>query len=57
MVELRVSKLFKLKDWLTVEDAARHLSGVFSEPVSEADILRLALDRRLTLSVNFVNGA
>ena len=50
-----MSKLFQLKNWLTIEDAARHLSGVFSEPVSEADVLRLALDRHLTLSVNLVN--
>ena len=47
----------KLKEWLTVEEAARHLSAIASEPVSEADILRLALDGHLTLSVRFVNHA
>ena len=52
-----MSKLFKLKGWLTVPDAARHLSIAFSEEVSEADVLRLALDGRLRLSVNFVNDA
>lgn len=52
-----MSKLFNLKEWLTVPDAARHLSIVFGEEVTEADVLRLALDRRLRLSVNFVNGA
>jgi len=51
-----VSKLFKLKEWLTVPDAAKHLSIAFGEDVSEADVLRLALDKRLKLSVNFVNG-
>jgi len=51
------SKLFKLKEWLTVPDAARHLSIIFGEEVSEADLLRLALDGHLKLSVYFVNHA
>lgn len=50
-----MGKLFNLKEWLTVADAARHLSIVFGEDVTEADVLRLALDGHLTLSVNFVN--
>ncbi len=50
-----MKKLLNLKHWLTVPDAARHLSMFFGEDVSEADILRLALDGHLTLSVNFVN--
>lgn len=50
-----MSKLFKLKEWLTVPDAAKHLSGVLSEEITEADVLRLALDGHLKLSVNFVN--
>ena len=49
------SKLFKLREWLTVSEAARHLSIMFGEEVNEADILRLALDGHLKLSVNFVN--
>jgi hypothetical protein len=52
-----VSKLFKLKKWLTVSEAARHLSIVFGEKVAKADVLRLALDGHLKLSVNFVNHA
>lgn len=48
-------KLFNLKEWLTLEDAAKHLSTLFDEDVTVADVLRLALDRRLTLSVWFVN--
>jgi hypothetical protein len=50
-----MSKLFKLKNWLTIDEAAKHLSGDFTELVTEADVLRLALDGRLKLSVNFVN--
>lgn len=50
-------KLFNLKKWLTVTDAARRLSIAFSEEVTEADVLRLALDGHLRLSVHFVNHA
>jgi hypothetical protein len=52
-----MSKLLKLREWLTLEHAARHLSGVCGEPVSEADVLRLGLDGYLKLSVHFVNHA
>ena len=48
-------KLLRLREWLTVLEAARHLSTLFEEPVGEPDVLRLALDGHLTLSVNFVN--
>ena len=50
-----MSKLFKLKNWLNIAEMARHLSSVFTEQVSEADVLRLALDGRLKLSVHLVN--
>lgn len=53
----QASKLFNLKEWLSLDDAARHLSIVFGEEVTRTDVLRLALDKRLTLSVNFVNHA
>ena len=52
-----MGKLFNLKTWLTVADAAQHLSIVFGEEVTEADVLRLALDGQLKLSVDFVNHA
>lgn len=52
-----MKKLFTLKKWLTLQEAARHLAIVFGEDVCEADVLRLALDGHLTLSVNFVNHA
>lgn len=46
-----MNKLFRLKKWLTVADAARHLTIVFGEDVTEADVLRLALDEKLRLSI------
>ncbi len=52
-----VSWLFKLKKWLTLEDAAQHLSIILGEDVSESDVLHLALGGRLKLSVRFVNHA
>ena len=52
-----MGKLFSLKEWLTVLETARHLSIAFGEEVTEADVLRLCLDGRLQLSVNFVNHA
>lgn len=51
------SKLFNLKEWLTIPETAKHLSIIFGEEVNEADVLRLGLDRHLKLSVNFVNHA
>ena len=50
-------KLFNLKKWLTIEESAKYLSIMFDEDVSEADVLRLGLDKHLKLSVNFVNYA
>jgi hypothetical protein len=52
-----MSKLLKLKQWLTLPDAARHLSIMFGEEVSEADVLQLGIDGHLRLSVNLVNHA
>lgn len=51
-----MGKIFNLKEWLTVADAARHLSIVFGEEISEADVFQLGLDGHLRLSVYFVNG-
>ncbi len=47
--------MFKFKKWLPVPDASRHLSIMFGEEISKADVLRFALDGHLKLSVNFVN--
>jgi hypothetical protein len=52
-----MSKLLKLKEWLTLIDAARHLSIILGEEVSQSDVLRLGLDGHLELSVNLVNHA
>jgi hypothetical protein len=52
-----MSKLFKLKKWLNVSDAAKRLAITFGEDVTEADVFRLALDGHLRLSVNLINGA
>lgn len=50
-LENAVSKLFKLRDWFTIKDAAVHLSSVMSEPVTEADVLRLVMDGHLKVSI------
>lgn len=52
-----MKKLFNLKEWLTIADSAQYLSTVLEEEVNKADVLRLALDGHLTISVNFVNHA
>lgn len=48
-------KLFNLKKWLNIPDAARHLSLLFDEDVTQADVLQLFLDGYLTLSVQLIN--
>ena len=52
-----MKKIYRLREWLTLDEASGHLSVVLGEPVSVAEVLRLALDRHLTLSVNLVNHA
>lgn len=52
-----MSKLFKLKKWLSVADAAEQLALVFGEKVTESDVLLFVLDGALDLSVHLVNGA
>lgn len=50
-----MNRLLKLKKWLTIPETARYLSIVLDEEVTEADVLRLALDGHLKLSIYFVN--
>jgi hypothetical protein len=50
-----MSKLFKLKEWLTVPDAAKHLTNMFGEDVTVADVLMLAIDGHLRLSIRCIN--
>lgn len=52
-----MSKLLNYLVWLTVPDAARRLSEILGETVSEATVLRLGLDGHLKLSLRFVNHA
>jgi len=52
-----VDKLFKLKQWMNLDDACEHLSLVFSAPVKKSDLFQLALDKKLVLSVDLVNRA
>ncbi|MDX2470963.1 MAG: hypothetical protein QNL04_10355 [SAR324 cluster bacterium] len=52
-----MSKLFKLKEWLTLDEAAAHISNVLGEAATVADLYRFSLDGHLKLSVDFVNHA
>jgi hypothetical protein len=47
--------LLKFKTWLTLPDAAKHLSDFCEGEFTEADILQLALDGYIKLSVRFIN--
>lgn len=55
MNSLATTNFINLKEWLTLPDAANHLSNLLNDKVTEADILQLALSNKLTLSVNFLN--
>lgn len=55
--KIRNSKLLKHKEWVTVAEAARLLTDSFDEVITEADVLRLALNGKIILSVNFLSGA
>lgn len=46
-----MNKLFKLKEWLTLEETSRRLTTSFQEAVSVADCLQLALDGHIKISV------
>ena len=50
-----MSKLFKLKKWLSIEGTANHLSKIFNEQLSIADIYQLAIDGHLVISVRMIN--
>jgi hypothetical protein len=52
-----MSKLLKLKEWVTIQDAALHLSKILDESVSYTDILQMALESHLKISVYFPNTA
>lgn len=46
-----MSKLLKLKEWLPLDEAAHRLTMSAGELVTEADIIRFAIDFHLTLSI------
>jgi hypothetical protein len=46
-------KLSQLKKWLTLEDSAKYLSLTFNETIEAKDLIQLALEGELTLSVLF----
>lgn len=50
-----MSKLFNLKKWLTLDDAATYLSTRLNEKVTVAELYQLALEGHLKISVNLVN--
>lgn len=52
-----MSKLFNLKKWVTLDDAAKRLSMTFNEEVKVKDLLQFGLNGHLTLSVDFPNKA
>ncbi|MEI8645040.1 hypothetical protein P4S60_05275 [Pseudoalteromonas sp. Hal040] len=52
-----MSKLFKLKEWLTLNETVDYISKSLNEPVTIPDLFRLALDKHIVISVNLVNGA
>jgi hypothetical protein len=54
---LGLPKLYKLKKWLTLDDASKILSVELSEEVTIADLLQLGLEGHLTLSVNLFDSA
>lgn len=47
------SKIYKLKKWLSLEDTAKRLSIEFGEEISIGDVLQLAIDQHLKISVDF----
>lgn len=49
-----MSKLFTLKKWLSLPEAAKRLSTSFDEEVTEADVIQLALDGHLQPSLRLL---
>lgn len=50
-----MSKLFKLRKWVTLEEAAQYLTISLGEPVSKAQLLKFGIDGLLAISVYFPN--
>jgi hypothetical protein len=45
-----MSKLYKLKEWFSLDDAAKRLSSGLGEPVSSDDLLQLVIEGHIPLS-------
>jgi len=52
-----MSKLLKLKKWLTLDEAAPHITEEIKETITVTDLYQAALNGGLKLSVYFVNSA
>lgn len=48
-----MKKIYTLKKWLTLEETAKRLSIETGEEITKGDILQLAVDRELKISVYF----
>ncbi|MBA6291622.1 hypothetical protein H4J58_19065 [Colwellia sp. MB3u-70] len=48
-----MSKLFKFKEWLSLDDACKRLSTVLEEEVSVHDLIQLVIDNRISISWYF----
>lgn len=46
-----MNKVFRLRDWVSLEEAAKQLSAVFQEEVTDIDILSLGLSKKIRLSI------
>ena len=49
------NKLFMLKKWVTIPEAAQYLSASLGEEVNEADIYALVLNDQLKISIKFID--
>jgi hypothetical protein len=52
-----MSKRFEPKKWLTLDDAAQHITKKIEDTITVIDLYQAALDGGLKLSVYFVNSA
>jgi hypothetical protein len=52
----KIRKLLKLKNYVTTQEAAQYLTILLGIEVSQAQVLRFALDGSLKLSVYFANS-
>lgn len=51
-----MGRLLRFKEHLSLKDAAFHIARTIGEGVSEADLLQMALDGHVQLSINLVNS-